>query len=263
MLSLAGTIDRRQSLNFPVPVVLRKGCVSNLMKSKHFWLTTCGVAIGVVGSYLAARAYRKARASCPPFGRRIYTDSRALIEDFGAFWRHPEVLVSLRANEQVSPQLASKVMLTVTSANGCRSCGYAHSRYAERQGLLPEEIQSLLLCEMQHATVDEATALFFAQDYAQQQGEPAQDMVQRLVDSYGLKTARDIVTLVQAVTVANRVGNTLDALLSRCLGQPAPNSSLPSELTVLATFALGIVPLIPLLAWRAAHVLPADPSFAA
>jgi AhpD family alkylhydroperoxidase len=213
-------------------------------------LTGIGALLGAGGAYLLAQAYRQARTQCPPFARRTFHSAPELIAAFAAFWRYPQRLVSLRANPHVAGPFALKIMLAVSGANGCRYGGYAHGRYALRHGLGRAEVDSLLRGEVDAATIDEAPALYFAQQYVAQDGHPDDDLAARLSESYGERTARDLRTLIQFVTLGNRVGNTADALLSRLLGQPASQSTLRGELQVVLTFALGIAPLIAVLGYR-------------
>ncbi len=230
------------------------------MKRRQTWLATLGLGIGLVGSYLLVRAYRRARASCPPFRRRAYRSARELVEDCRPFWLHPEALRSLRANARIDGPFVAKAMLAVASADGLGRVGALHMRHALRQGLSAEEVHSLAHGDLASATVDEAPALYFARHYAERDGRPDEDMVQRLEATYGRRTARDMLTLLRLLSIARLVGNTLDAFLSRLLGHPSPDTTLRGELSVLLVFALGIVPLIPALAWRMSRTpMPSEP----
>jgi len=222
------------------------------MKKHRGLATVLGLAAGAIVAREAVKAYTKARRACPPFHRRVYSDERQLIDAFTEIWKNPQRLASLRRNPTVTRDLAEKLMLTVTGVNGCRYCTYLHSWYGARQGLSEREVSSLLGGEVEHARVEEAPALFFAQQYAEKAGQPDDDLVHRLVDEYGLETARDLVTLIRIMTIGNLVGNTFDALVSRCLGQPAADSTVRSELMVLGMFCVGIAPLTPVLTLRAA-----------
>ena len=112
--------------------------------------------------------------------------------------------------------------------------GSAQARYAAQQGLSDTEISSLLRGEISYATADEAPALVVAQHYAEEQGHPEEDMVRRLEATYGSEMAQDLLVYMRLVMVTNLVGNTIDALWSRILGCPSPESDLRSELAVVA-----------------------------
>lgn len=222
------------------------------MKAKHVILTLFGVAAGVAGSYIAAQAYRQARAKCPPFRRRTYRNSHELIEDFRYFWDDPTRLADMRTNTRINPAFGEKLMLAVTGVNGCRYCSRLHSRTAEYLGVSSAETTSLLRGEIAGGTVEEAPALVFAQHYTEQEGRPDPDMVQRLVQTYDERTARDISNYVRLFSMCTLVGNTLDALVSRALGKPSPETTLRDELAVVLTATFGIAPLVPVLVARAA-----------
>ncbi len=221
------------------------------MKAKRVIFSVLSAAAGAMAAYYLAQTYQRAKAKCPPFRKRTYTSARELIDEFGVFWHQPELLLSMRENPVITPAFAEKLMLTVTGANGCRYCAGVHSQLAQRLGLSSDEVGSLLQGDIGQGTVDEAPALFFAQQYATTGGHPDADIARGLADTYGPRTARDIISHVQLMTIANLVGNTFDALLSRILGKPSPETTLSSELAVLAVFALGIMPLAPVLAVRA------------
>jgi hypothetical protein len=197
---------------------------------KRVMFSILGTAVGLAGSYWLAQAYQQARKSCPPFSRRSYTDVQQMIADVRAIWLAPHDLISLRNDARINHPLLEKIMLAISGINGSRFLGSAQARYAAQQGLSDTEISSLLRGEISYATADEAPALVVAQHYAEEQGHPDEDM--------------------RLVMFASLVGNTIDALWSRILGCPSPESNLRSELAVVALVAFGVVPLIPVLALR-------------
>ena len=146
--------------------------------------------------------------------------------------------------------------MAISGINGSRLLGSAQARYAAQQGLSDTEISSLLRGEISYATADEAPALVVAQHYAEENGHPDVDMVHRLEATYGNDMARDLLVYMRLVTFANLVGNTIDALWSRILGCPSPESSLRSELAVVALMVFGVAPLVPVLAVRSMLCAP-------
>jgi AhpD family alkylhydroperoxidase len=221
-----------------------------MRRKSSFW-TALGWTAGLVGAYWVARAYRTTKATCPPFRKRTYPNSRQLIADFSDFWEHPEHVRSMRDNPYLRPPLTAQIMLAITGANGCRYCAYAQKRLALQQGISAEQVDSLLAGRVEHVSAQDAPAVFFARQYAEQESVPDSDLVRRLVEQYGERTARDLVNYVRLVTIGNLAGNTLDALVSRSMGKPSAQTMLTDELAILGVFGLGIVPLLPVLALRA------------
>ncbi|GAB4476182.1 MAG: hypothetical protein Kow00124_18020 [Anaerolineae bacterium] len=142
---------------------------------------------------------------------------------------------------RVSRPFAERIMLAVTQVNGCRYCHYGHTRAALAVGVPPEDIQALIEGDLGRLPAEEAVALTFAQHYAESEGRPDPAAWQRLVQTYGPETARDIMAYIRMITLGNLLGNTFDALLSRLTFRSAEGSSLWQELGVL----LGMFVIIP------------------
>ena len=210
-----------------------------------------GFAGGVLGYYVLGRAYRRARSTCPPFNRHSIRSSRRLIDAFSALWREPASLASLRSNGRLDARFATKLMLAVAGAHGSRLQDDALLRHAAQEGLSKPETESLLRGEVDSALIGEAPALYFAHHYVDKQGRPDPDLVQRLGDAYGPRTAGDLITYLRVVTMTSLAGNTIDALASRALGQPSRETTLGEELSTVGVLLFGILPLVPLLLLRA------------
>jgi AhpD family alkylhydroperoxidase len=166
------------------------------------------------------------------FNKRIYT-LRTFVSGIKDVLGHmDEVRTAIRGG-RVSRAFAEKIMLTVTRVNGCRYCSFAHTHAALAAGVSHNELQKLMEGEFSTFPDDEVVALTFAQHYAESNFQPDPQAWQRLVDYYGSQTARDILAYLRLITFANLFGNTFDALLSRCAGKPAADSSLINELCVV------------------------------
>jgi len=170
--------------------------------------------------------------------KRIYTP-RSLLQDFRDILAHSHEFRPAVRGRRISKAFAEKIMLAVTAVNGCRYCSYGHAKTALASGVSQEEVDLLLSGEVGHASPEEAPALFFAQHYAESDGHPAPEMMQKLVETYGQDKARDILAHIRMITLGNLSGNTFDALLSRLRGRPAEGSSLGNELATLALLVLG------------------------
>jgi AhpD family alkylhydroperoxidase len=208
------------------------------MAKKQTGYALLGAAFGLAIAAVLTEVYQRAKAICPPFQRRVYSDGRRLLDDLRVLVRHPWMLSAMRSNPMLSRSLVGRIMLAVTGVHGCRHCSYAHTKYALRQGVGGDEAARLLTGEFDDVPMNEVPAILFAQHYAESGGNPDEAAIRRLVEHYGSATARDLLTLVRLVTMTNLIGNTFDALMSRLLGRPSPDSTLHNELTILLLAAL-------------------------
>lgn len=175
------------------------------------------------------------------FDKRIYTvaEFRSALDD--VFVHLPDIRAAMRGG-RVDKAFAERIMLAVTRVNGCRYCHYGHTRAALAAGVTKEDIQSLVEGELDNLPLSEVVALTFAQHYAEALGNPDPAAWQRVVDTYGPETARDIMAYIRMITMGNLLGNTFDALLYRLTLRPtAPGSSLVQEAGVI----LGSLVLVP------------------
>ncbi len=156
----------------------------------------------------------------------------------------PRALASLvdnRRNPIVDQQLVERLQLAVTEVSGCAACSYEHAKMALRQGLSGDEIASLLRGSDDFVTPEEATAIVFAQHFADKSGCPDVDAYRALVDRYGEKSARIMLSAVQVMLVGNMLGIPYSAFQSRRRGKPFPDSSLSYEVSML-TAGLAMLP---------------------
>ncbi|RJP49489.1 MAG: carboxymuconolactone decarboxylase family protein [Anaerolineaceae bacterium] len=166
------------------------------------------------------------------FNKRIYTIP-LFTADVKQIFDNMDTLRRAARGGRVSHAFAEKIMMAVTSVNGCRYCSYGHSRAALAAGVSEAELQKIMALDLGDFPESEAVALTFAQHYAESCCHPDPVAWQRLISYYGQETATDILTYIRMITFGNLLGNTFDALLSRLKGKPAPGSSLGSEVGVL------------------------------
>jgi AhpD family alkylhydroperoxidase len=142
---------------------------------------------------------------------------------------------------RIDRAFSERIMLAVTQVNGCRYCSYAHARMALQAGIPEGDVRAMLQGDLSAASASELPALLFAQHYAETSGHPDAEAEQRLLETYGPDTARTILAHIRMIMMANLLGNTFDALLSRLRGNPARGSTIWQELGVL----VGIVVIVP------------------
>lgn len=216
--------------------------------SPGLWL---GWATGAVVGYCAGRRFHRQRLlpqakggdGIPqerPFDKRVF-DLASFAEALDGLLDHTDDLRAAARGGRVDKAFAERIMLAVSQVNQCRYCSFAHTRAALRAGVTEEEIRHLTAGDLQRFPQEQQVALLFAQHYAETEGHPDPEAWHRVIDLYGTETARDIQSYARLMMFANLWANTLDALLSRLTGRPAPGSSLGQELGVL----LGSLVLIP------------------
>ena len=109
-------------------------------------------------------------------------------------------------------------MLAVTAVNKCRYCSWVHSRLSLQTGCMVAEIEAILASDFGNVDKGELVALAFAQHYAESRGKPDREAARKLLLAYGKEVASAIVTSIQAITIGNLTGNTLDAFQARLRG---------------------------------------------
>lgn len=111
------------------------------------------------------------------------------------------------------PAFRERLMLAVISVYGCRYCTWVHTREAFRSGMSEDEIASLLAGSVAGCPPEEATAVLYAQHWADSEAKPTPESTQRLVESYGPQKAEAVNLVLRMIRVGNLSGNTWDYLL--------------------------------------------------
>ncbi len=224
------------------------------MKTKY-WVWTAGLAAAgtaavawLLGRFLKERgvlpgsAGQASVSTSAGFQKRIFREPDHLRREMDYFLNHPEEIKMVFQGKRVSRPFVGRIMLVVTGVNDCRYCRFAHSRRSRQLGLTQDEVARLLSGDLEQATLAESGALDFALHYSETGQEPEPERVSRLEFEYGADTARDILTVIRIITLFNLCGNTVEALLSRWQGRPAPESTLQSELATVGLILAGAVP---------------------
>ena len=115
----------------------------------------------------------------------------------------------------IPPAFRERLMLAVTTVNGCRYCSYFHAREALLAGIPEAEVESLLSGVVDDCPGEEAAAVFYARHWSESDADPDPDARQKLVEVYGGDTAGAIELLLRMIRMGNLTGNTWDYLLYR------------------------------------------------
>ena len=158
------------------------------------------------------------------YGYKEYYE--ALVLSYRSLFR----LIGNRLKTKVDPKFLERLMLAVTEVNGCEVCSYAHTQMALKNGFTTEEIESFLQGSDAYVVPEEATAILFAQHYADSKGKPDRETYEKLIREYGEGKSRIILSAIQVMMLGNIIGIPVSALRSRFRGKPYPNSSVFYEI---------------------------------
>jgi AhpD family alkylhydroperoxidase len=179
------------------------------------------------------------------FSRKIYT-AKSLVKDaMYLLGKSPEIKAAFH-DQDISRAFMEKIFIVVTAVNGCVYCTWFHVKQAISSGISSEELKNILDLQFQAEADDfEVTALLYAQHYAETDRQPDTEMIHRLLDFYGEKTAEHINLIIRVIYFGNLLGNTFDAFISRLKGHKAPNSNVFFEAIFFILSAPVLLPLIP------------------
>lgn len=174
-------------------------------------------------------------------GQEFYKKIYSIQEGYVALYKGLRTIKYLKKNKknkQITPEFIEKIMLAVTEVNGCEICSFEHTKMALEMGMSNEEIQMLLAGNTQNISVEESSAIFFAQHYADNRGNPTSDAWQRVVEVYGIKKALGILGAIRMIMFGNIYGIPLSALRSRMKGKPIKKSSLFYEISMILSIII-------------------------
>ena len=160
----------------------------------------------------------------------------SLWELYRSFAFVPRAILKLIGNNKsklVDSHFVERLQLAVTEVNGCAACSYQHTQMALEQGMSNEEISSFLSGAGDFIRHEEAKAIMFAQHFADSRGFPKKYTYDSIVEEYGKKEARIILSACQVMIAGNMYGIPFSAFLSRLQRKPYKGSTLLYELGML------------------------------
>ena len=149
------------------------------------------------------------------FNKRTYRNPKELFTDLYFPVRNRNQLREVKIKRLLSPAFQERLMLAVTSVEGCRYCSYFHSKLAIKGGVSQEEIGNLLSGDFEGCPEEEALAVLYAQHWAEYDAHPDPEAVERLKETYGSEKAEAIHLILRMIRLGNLLGNTWDYLLYR------------------------------------------------
>ena len=167
----------------------------------------------------------------------------SLWELYRSFVYAPRAMSKLIGNNKsklVDKQFVERLQLAVTEVNGCAACSYQHTQMALEQGMTNEEISSFLSGADDFIRPEEAKAIMFAQHFADSRGFPKKTAYESILQEYGKKEARIILSASQMMIAGNMYGIPFSAFFSRLKGHPYKDSTLFYELGMLVVGLLSL-----------------------
>ena len=177
-------------------------------------------------------------------GQKFYKKIYSIQELYVALYkglRTIKYMIRNKKSKQSSPEFIERIMLAVTEVNGCEICSYGHTKLALEQGMSNKEIQMILSGNIEGIPSEEASAIFFAQHYADKRGNPTSDAWKRILEVYGKTKALGILGAIRMIMIGNIYGIALSAFRSRLRGKPIKKSNLFYEISMI----LSIIILLP------------------
>lgn len=149
------------------------------------------------------------------FSKRKYGSFRELIIDLCFPVRNRNRLREIKSKNLLSPAFQERLILAVTSVEGCRYCSYFHSKLALKGGIKQEEIGQLLSGDFKGCPEEEALAVLYAQHWAESNACPDPEAVEKLKETYGPEKVEAINMMLRMIRIGNLLGNTWDYILYR------------------------------------------------
>lgn len=146
------------------------------------------------------------------FNKRLYKNPGDFFSDLWLVFKNQNLLNEIMKNAIISHAFRERLMLAVTSVNGCRYCSYFHAKQALKSGMDTQEISQLLTGDFANCPEEEAPAIIYAQHWAESNGHPDAEALQRIRQTYGTEKTEAINLVLHMIRLGNMTGNTWDYL---------------------------------------------------
>ena len=155
------------------------------------------------------------------FSKRLYKKPGDFLGDLRFVFSRPRLVRAVNRNKAIPSDFRERLMLAVTSVNQCRYCSYFHAGQALKSGIDRAQISYLLAGEFAGCPQEQVPALLYAQHWAETDGHPDAEAVQKLEQTYGAEEIEVINLILRMIRIGNMSGNTWDFLKSRLsFGKP-------------------------------------------
>jgi len=160
----------------------------------------------------------------------------------------PGLPARLRHMPRLGGALRERIMLAVAVENRCRYCQLAHTTFGRAAGLSADEVQAIVddeeLAQLQPG---ERAAVAYVRDLARRNfASPSPDLRRQLSMHFDEESVQAIEGAAHLMNLANRLGNTLDALLARLVRRGDRSGAGWADLALLSPlFMLGAAAVAP------------------
>lgn len=189
------------------------------------------------------------RSAAPdlPRSRKATYRLGELVRDVAAVAARSDAAVAIWAGRRVDPAERERVMAVVARANECRWCSFVHRTWARAAGVEGDDLDAAvgLHWERFDPTRQAGLAWSWARslsgfgDVPRSVAQPAHDLLEA-------RERADLDLVARVMTVANRSGNSLDAVLERASGRARPRLQ-AGELVAGVAFGAAIPPALAVL----------------
>jgi AhpD family alkylhydroperoxidase len=149
------------------------------------------------------------------FLKRRYPSLRSAFADFKFMYANRADIRAVMRNSSVDEAFRERLMMAVTTVNGCRYCSYFHAREALRAGISQEELAAVASMEFNESPPEQQPALLYAQHWAETDAQPDDEIRERMLTLYGEETLKAIEMVLRMIRMGNLMGNTFDYVLFR------------------------------------------------
>ena len=149
------------------------------------------------------------------FLKRRYPTLKATFADMRYMHAHRSDIRAAMRDNAVDEAFRERLMMAVTTVNGCRYCSYFHAREALRAGISPEELEAVASMEFSDSPPEQQPALLYAQHWAETDANPDSEIRERMLALYGQETLKAIEMVLRMIRMGNLMGNTFDYVLFR------------------------------------------------
>jgi AhpD family alkylhydroperoxidase len=149
------------------------------------------------------------------FGKRTYNNPGEFLGDIQFLFKNRDKMPKIRSGALITPAFCERIMLAVTAVNRCRYCSYFHTGEALKSGLNRSEISQLLSGTVSNCPPEEASAVIYAQHWAESNASPDPSALSKLQEVYGPEKTDAINLILRMIRIGNLLGNSWDYMLYR------------------------------------------------